>query len=154
MIAELFMATISIAIIIHQLFNKSSWLQKKRFDSKLNLVYLEGPVDVVSNGTCFHVDVKVESGCKINFTGPYTCSILRIDGIAMCMMHRIEDADSMLCRRSIEYNNEYKEIEICQIIELAFKNAKRMNDARIEERINSKRSVYNERGDKNNEEMR
>lgn len=154
MIAELFIVTISIAITIHQLFNKSSWLQKKRFDNKLNLIHLEGPVDVISNGTCFHVDVKVESGCKINFTGPYTCSILRINGIAMCMMHRITDADSMLCRRSIEYNNEYKEIEIYQIIELAFKNAKRMNDARIQERINSKRSVYNERGDKNNEEMR
>jgi hypothetical protein len=153
MIAELFMATISIATIIHQLFNKSSWLQKKRFDNKLNLIRLEGPIDVISNGTSFHVDVKVENGCKINFTGPYTCSILRIDGIAMCMMHRIEDTDSMFCRRSIEYNNEYKEIEIYQIIELAFRNAKRMNDARIEECINSKQSVYDKKGDRNNEEV-
>ena len=153
MIAELFMANISIAIIIYQLFNKSSWLQKKRFDNKLNLIRLEGPVDVISNGTCFHVDVKVENGCKINFSGPYTCSILRINGIAMCMMHRITDIDSIFCRRSIEYNSEYKEIEIYKIIELAFKNAKRMYDARIEDRINSKRSVYDERGDKDNEEV-
>ena len=69
-------------------------------------------------------------------------------------MHRITDTDSIFCRRSIEYNSEYKEIEIYQIIELAFKNAKRMNDARIVERINSKRSIYNKRGDKDNEEVR
>lgn len=152
MIAEIIAIVLAVYIIIYQLFAKESWLQRKRFDKKLDVIRLEGPLTVLVNGEYFIVNVKqpnIES-CKINICGYYSNMLLYIDYEPMCMIHRIHDLSSMFMRRSVEYNDHYSINEIDRIIDVAYDDAKKKRDIRYKHYSeNCKKSLYDkkERGE-------
>ena len=155
MIAEIITIALAVNIlwnIIYQLFAGESWLQRKRFEARLNVIRLEGPVSVLVNGKHFVVNVKqpnIES-CKINICGYYSNMLLCINDEPMCMIHRIYDLSSMFMRRSVEYNDHYSINEIDHIIDVAYDTAKKERDIRYKHYSEDcKRSLYDkkERGE-------
>lgn len=152
-IVAIFSLVIVLFKIMYQLFASDSWLQQKRFDRMVNLIQLEGihgPINVVINKILFEVSVKhgIVENCHINICGPYSNTIVYINGKPMCMIHRISDISSIFMRRSVEYNDDYRINEIDNIINAAYKVAKK----RLNERYNCFRetrtkSLYKEKGE-------